>query len=174
MNERLRSLRKKLPKLLLEVAVVVILLLALEAWLTRDAVSGKAPRIVAETVQGKAFDLRSLQGKTAVVHFWATWCPVCELEQGTVDGIADDYPFISVAMQSGKPDEIIAYLKEQGVDYPVISDPKGQLSRRYGVNGVPATFVLDGNGEVRFVTRGYTSSLGLRIRLWLAEVMGVK
>jgi thiol-disulfide isomerase/thioredoxin len=171
MKERLKSLRKRVPKLLLELAVFGILLLALEAWLTRDAVSGKAPLFVAETVQGKSFDLRSLQGKPAVVHFWATWCAVCKLEQGTVDGIASDYPFISIAMQSGKPDEIIAYLKEQEVDYPVVSDPEGLLSRRYGVSGVPATFVLDGNGEVRFVTRGYTSSLGLRMRLWLAGVM---
>lgn len=168
MNERVQKWKKRLPKLLLELLVFMLLLLALEAFLTRDAVSGKAPIFTAETIKGSGFDLRKLQGEPTVIHFWATWCPVCELEQGTIDGIADDYPFISVAMQSGSGDEVLAYLQQQGVDYPVVNDPDGLLSSRYGVKGVPASFILDRNGEVRFVTRGYTSSIGLRARLWLA------
>ena len=171
MKERILRLRKKLPRLLLELGVILLLMLALEAWMTRDAVSGKAPLFTAQTIAGEAFDLRSLQGSPALVHFWATWCPVCELEQGTIDAVAADYPFISVAMQSGSEQEILDYLREQGVDYPVVSDPQGTLSRRYGVTGVPASFILDGEGEVRFVTRGFTSSWGLRIRLWLAGLM---
>jgi alkyl hydroperoxide reductase subunit AhpC len=50
----------------------------------------------------------------------------------------------------------------------VVNDPEGALSRRYGVSAVPVTFVIDAGGKVRFVTRGYTSGLGLRLRLWLA------
>ncbi|MCW9088305.1 MAG: protein disulfide oxidoreductase [Gammaproteobacteria bacterium] len=171
MRERIVRIGKKLPKLLLELGVVLLLVLALEAWLTRDAVSGKAPLFSAQTIAGEAFDLRSLQGSPALVHFWATWCPVCELEQGSIDAVAGDHSFISVAMQSGSEQEILDYLREQGVDYPVVSDPEGRLSRRYGVSGVPASFILDGEGEVRFVTRGYTSSWGLRIRLWLAGTL---
>ncbi|MGM0593795.1 MAG: protein disulfide oxidoreductase [Pseudomonadota bacterium] len=172
MNENILKWRKKLPKLLLELLVFLLLLLALEAFLTRDAVSGRAPLFTAETIQGEAFDLRQLRGQPSVIHFWATWCPVCELEQGTIDSLAADYPFISVAMQSGEPAEVVAYLDEQGVDYPVVNDPDGVMARRYGVSGVPATFILDAGGEVRFVTRGYTSGLGLRLRLWWAGVAG--
>lgn len=163
--------RKHLPKLLLELGVFLLLLLALEAWLTRDAVSGKAPPFSAQTVQGEAFALRKLQGQPSLIHFWASWCPVCELEQGSIDDIAEDVSFISVAMQSGTPREVLAYLDEQGVDYPVVNDPDGLLAKRYGVSGVPASFILDAEGEVRFVTRGYTSGPGLRLRLWLAGWM---
>lgn len=169
MKSWLLHLRKKWPKLLLELVVFLLLVLVLEAFLTRDAVSGKAPVFTAQTVQGRAFDLAALKGQPAMVHFWATWCPICGLEQGTVDGIAADYPFISVAMQSGGPGEVLAYLKEQEVDYPVINDPDGVLARRYGVSGVPASFILNADGEVVFVTRGYTSGFGLRFRLWLAR-----
>ena len=169
MNIWLTRLRKWAPKLLLEAGVFLLLLLALEAFLTRDAVSGKAPQFVAQTIQGQAFDMNSLQGKPALIHFWATWCPVCRLEQGSIDALARDYPFVSVAMQSGKAAEVLSFLKEQGVDYPVVNDPDGVLSRRYGVSGVPATFVLNARGEVAFVTRGYTSGPGLRLRLWLAD-----
>jgi len=169
MKERLLRIRRALPKLLLELVIFLALLFAVEAYLTRNAVSGLAPLFTAQTIQGEAFDLRSLRGQPAVIHFWATWCPVCELEQGSIDSLAAAYPFISVAMQSGKRGDVIAYLKAQEVDYPVVNDPDGLLARRYGVSGVPATFILNSEGKVAFVTRGYTSGLGLRIRLWLAQ-----
>lgn len=169
MKERLIRLRKALPKLLLEVLIFLLVLFAVEAFLTRNAVSGKAPVFTATTIQGEAFDLRQLQGKPAVIHFWATWCPICEVEQGSIDSLAADSPFISVAMQSGKAQEVLDYLKAQDVDYPVVNDPDGVLARRYGVSGVPATFILNDKGEVAFVTRGYTSGIGLRLRLWAAH-----
>lgn len=166
----LQRIRRHLPKLLLELVILLVLLLALEAFLTRHAVKGIAPQFAAVTVQGKNFDLQSLRGQPALVHFWATWCPVCALEQGTVTGLAEDVPFISVAMQSGSEKEVADFLQQEGLRFPVVNDPEGALAKRYGVSGVPASFVLDGDGRVRFVTRGYTSSAGLRIRLWLAEV----
>ena len=164
----LSRIRKRLPKLMLELLILLLMVWAMEAFLTRNAVSGMAPGFTAQTIQGEVFELKSLRGHPAVIHFWGTWCPICELEQGTVDALADDYPFISVAMQSGSEEEVRAYLKTEGVDYPVVNDPEGALSRRYGVSAVPATFVIDAGGKVRFVTRGYTSGLGLRLRLWLA------
>jgi thiol-disulfide isomerase/thioredoxin len=167
----LEKIKKRLPRLLLELALLLVFVVAVEAFLTRDAVSGKAPPFEGVTLSGKPFALATLQGRPAVVHFWATWCPVCNIEQGMIDSLAEDYPVITIAMQSGEAQEVLAYLQEHGVDYPVINDPQGSLARLYGVSGVPASFVLDGNGEVRFVTRGYTSGLGMRVRLWLAGII---
>lgn len=167
----LAKIKKHLPKLLLELGVIIVVIIALEAFLTRDAVSGKAPPFGGITLRGEAFELRSLEGKPAVVHFWATWCPVCRLEHGMIDRLAEDYPVITIAMQSGEAREVLAALQEEGVDYPVINDPQGSLARLYGVSGVPASFVLDDKGNVRFVTRGYTSGWGMRIRLWLAAIL---
>ncbi len=164
----LSRIRKRLPKLMLELLVLLLLVWAMEAFLTRHAASGVAPGFTAQTIQGEGFELAALRGHPAVIHFWASWCPVCELEQGTIDALADDYPFISVAMQSGSEEEVQAYLNSEAVDYPVVNDPQGELSQRYGVSAVPATFVIDANGTVRFVTRGYTSGPGIRLRLWLA------
>ncbi|MES0327523.1 MAG: redoxin domain-containing protein, partial [Gammaproteobacteria bacterium] len=98
----------------------------------------------------------------------ATWCAVCELEQGILNTIANDLPIITIAMQSGAPEEVLVYLEQQGVSYPVVNDPYGAISKQYGVTGTPASFILDNEGQVRFATHGYTTGLGLRIRLWLA------
>lgn len=86
-----------------------------------------------------------------------------------INDLAKDVPFISLAIQSVDNGDLIAYMAEQGVDFPVINDSDGQISKEYGVRGVPATFVLDADGEIRFVTTGLSSSWGLRLRLWWVE-----
>ena len=156
------------PKIILEFAALLALLFVAEAYLTRDAVRGQAPPIQAATLDGEAFDLTGFAGRPAVVHFWATWCRICALEQGMVERLARSHALVSVAMQSGSDAEVVAWMAERGVAYPVINDPEGELARHYGVSAVPSSFVLDRQGRVRFVTRGYTSGAGMRVRLWLA------
>jgi thiol-disulfide isomerase/thioredoxin len=163
-----QGLRRRAPGLFLQLLLLLVAVWALEAYMTRDAARGPAPEIFAQTLDGELFSLDSLQGQPAVLHFWAVWCPVCELEQGMINRLASSYPLISVAMQSGSEAEVADYLREQGVDYPVINDPDGALAALYGVRAVPASFVLDAQGQVRFVTRGYTSGWGMRLRLWMA------
>lgn len=163
-----RGWRRRLLNWGVQLGVIVLLVLAAEAFLTRKSVGGVAPPIEAVTLQGERFSLEQYRGRPSVVHFWATWCPVCELEQGMVDGVARELPMITVAMQSGHADEVRRYLAAQGVDYPVVNDERGRLAGEYGVKAVPASFILDAEGRVRFATRGYTTGWGLRMRLWLA------
>lgn len=163
-----RSWRRRIAGWVTQLIILLVLLLAVEAFLTLGAVGSSAPPINAATLDGQRFSLQQFRGQPALVHFWASWCPVCELEQGMVHGIAAELPVITVAMQSGTTDEVRAYLREQGVAYPVVNDERGGLSAQYGVKAVPASFVLDREGTVRFATRGYTTGWGLRIRLWLA------
>lgn len=162
-------LKKRIQSWAIQLLVIIAVLLAIEAFLTRGAVGIKAPAIDSLTIKQQAFSLQQFKGKPAIVHFWATWCPVCKLEQGMLNNIASDSPIITVAMQSGRPDEVMAYLEQQGVAYPVVNDPDGWLSSQYKVKAVPTSFILDSEGQIRFATRGYTTGLGLRIRLWLAE-----
>lgn len=167
-----RSWGRRLKRWVAELALLLVVMLAVEAFITRDALGIAAPAIEATTLSGAPFSLKQFRGEPAVVYFWATWCPVCEVEQGMVDSLADKVPMITVAMQSGTDGEVRDYLRQQEVDYPVVNDERGRLAAQYGLKGVPASFVLDAQGRVRFATRGYTSGWGLRIRLWLAGLIG--
>jgi thiol-disulfide isomerase/thioredoxin len=141
-------------------------------WRTEPLASGDAPPLKGRLVAGdKVFDLAQLRGRPSLVHFWASWCPVCKLGDEAIDSIARDFPVITVAMQSGDPSDILAHLRKEGLSFPVIPDPYGELASAWGVQGVPATFVLDGNGEIRFATMGYTTEVGLRGRLWAATAL---
>jgi peroxiredoxin len=158
----------RLARLAGELLLVVVALLALERFLTRDAARGPAPAIEASLTTGEPFSLAALGGRPVLVYFWAEWCPVCAASQGTISGVLADHPGVTIALRSGGAAAVQAYLDQHHLDWPTVADEAGAIAGRYGVSGVPAVFVLDRHGEVRFVTRGYTTALGLRARLWLA------
>jgi peroxiredoxin len=130
--------------------------------------SGQAPPLQGRGLDGAEIALVAQRGRPVLVHFWASWCPVCRLEQGSINRIARDHAVITVAMQSGSRDEVAAYMTAHGLRFPVVVDPSGDLAARYGVRGVPSSFIVDASGRVRAVETGYTTLLGLSLRLWLA------
>ncbi len=160
--------RHRRIRLALEIGVMLIVVFALRAYMQRDVVSGVAPMFAGQLVDGNVVSLTEYRGAPVLVHFWASWCGICRLEEDGIDAIAADHPVITIAMQSGDEDEIRAYLQQRGLSFPVLADPQGQLAARYGVSAVPASFIIDASGQVRFVELGYSSETGLRIRLWLS------
>lgn len=135
----------------------------------RSLAEGPAPVTRAVQLDGQLFDLVSLRGEPLLVYFWASWCPVCRLEQGAIAALARDHRVVTVAMQSGSNAEVAKYLREQGLEMPVINDPDGMLAARWGVRATPSFFIVDSTGAIRFREVGYTSEPGLRLRMWLVR-----
>lgn len=160
--------RRKWLKIALEVALVLAIFFGIRAYQQRDLVIGVAPPIDQATLAGTQFNLAGWQGAPALVYFWASWCPICAAQQDTIQTLASEHRVITVAMQSGDADAVRDYLREQEWPVPVIVDADGTLARRYGVRGVPTSFVLDAQGRIRFTEVGYTTAWGYRLRLWLA------
>jgi len=155
--------------IVIEVMLFVIVVAGIRAWQQRDMVSGTAPVLQGVTLAGQPYKLAAHPCHPVLVNFWATWCPVCRAEQGSIAAIAHDNPdVITIAMQSGKPEEVVGYMREQGIDFSALNDPAGDISAAWGVHAVPASFIIGPDGQIRFVEVGYTTSLGLRLRLWLA------
>jgi peroxiredoxin len=168
-----RSSSKVWLRRAIEVLLVVALIAGIRAWQQRDIVSGAAPSLQGALLDGNLFALAAKPAQPVLVHFWATWCTVCRAEQGAIEAIAHDYPnAITVAMQSGSRDEMAKYVGEQGLSFPVLNDPDGRVAAVWGVHAVPASFIVDTDGRIRFVEIGYTTGVGLRLRLWFAAVMG--
>ena len=131
--------------------------------------SGPAPALSGYTLAGQPFILPEHPGKPVLVHFWATWCGICLADQDSISSIVHAYPgSITIAMQSGPADKLARYASKQHIDFPVLNDPNGVMAQRWGVNAVPASFIIAPDGTVRFITVGYTTHIGLRLRMWLA------
>lgn len=153
----------------LQAGLVVLILFAVHLFQVRDTVTGPAPDVAGVGIDGEPLSLAALRGRPVLLHFWATWCPVCRAEQSAIDGIAEDHAVLTVALEETAAEDLRVYLHERELDYPVLRDPQGEFSGRYGVTGVPASFILDADGIIRFTEIGFTTGIGLRFRLWLAE-----
>ena len=79
-----------------------------------------------------------------------------------------DYPVLTIAMQSGSVAEVAQVLQKRELDWPTLVDADGAITRQYGLPGVPGLVLLDTQGMIRFVEVGYTTEIGLRLRLWWA------
>jgi len=151
--------------------LIVVVVAGIRVWQQRDMVSGAAPALQGITLAGQSYTLPAHPAHPVLVHFWATWCSICRSEQGNIAAIAHDDPnVITVAMKSGFPDEVARYMKEQGIAFPVVNDADGSISAAWGVHAVPASFIIAPDGQIRFVEVGYTTELGLRLRLWMAGI----
>lgn len=150
-------------------ALILLAVLALQHQRARDLAAGPAPALAGTLLDGRPFDLAQLQGRPALVYFWASWCGVCKAMQHNIDALQNDVPMVSVALQSGDAAEVRRYLAEKGSRMPTLLDEDGALATRYGLRGVPAAFVLGPDGSIRYTALGYSTELGLRLRLWLAR-----
>lgn len=157
---------------LLEGLLFAAIFIGIQLWQARDTPRGAAPAFSGQRLDGSLFQLadwrREHPGEAVLIYFWADWCPVCRTTAGNVSAIADEWPLLSIASQSGDAAQIGKVMAERGYAWPTLPDPTGALMQQYGLPGVPACIVLDPAGNIRFVTLGYTSELGLRLRLWWA------
>lgn len=147
---------------------MLVLLLGVRAWQQSGIANGPAPALAGVMLDGKPVALSSFAGRPVLVHFWASWCPICRLEQDSIDALARDAAVVTVAMQSGDREAVAQHLLNEALGFPVLNDPDGAIAKQWGVRAVPASFIVDGAGQIRYVEVGYTTGVGLRLRLWLA------
>ncbi len=152
----------------IEIGVVLAVMVAMHFWQTRNAASGKAPNIDAMRLDGTRALLSGPREKPLLVHFWATWCGVCTAEAGNVTALTESHDVLTIATQSGSDAEVRRNMASRGLTWPVVNDPSGSIAARWGAHAFPTSFVVAPDGSIRHVEVGYTTTLGLKARMWLA------
>lgn len=107
--------------------------------------------------------------KTIMIYFWATWCPSCKLEASNIQKISENYEVLTIAYKSGSDADIQKYLDENQLNYNVVNDNDGYLTSKFDVSVFPTTIIYDKNGDIVFSDVGYTSTIGLYLRMWWAS-----
>ncbi len=164
----LRSLRQRWKRLALEALLLVGIFVGVQLFQARDLPEGLAPPLEGVLTDGRAAKVGA-GGTAQLVVFWATWCPVCKAEEGNIESVAQGWPVLSVAMQSGNAAEVRKHLQERGLKLPALVDEDGKHAANWKVRGVPTHFVIDPAGNIRFRLVGYATTWGLTLRLWWAE-----
>ena len=105
-----------------------------------------------------------------LIHFWATWCPTCKLEASNIEYISKSYNVVTIAVNSGSNAEISKYLDENEFTFKVVNDQDSIYSSEFKIAAYPTTFIYDKNRDLVFSEVGYTSTIGLYLRMWWAGV----
>lgn len=161
------NLSRFLKEVLILLLMVILVSVAVNLYKTKDLVKGLAPDLQTTTITGMPVNLTETE-KPVLVHFWATWCPICTLEHGSIESIAKDYNVITVALSSGDAIELKEFMQSEQLQFPVVADEHGEISASWSVKGVPSSFIVAPGGQIAFIEVGYTSEIGLRSRLWWA------
>lgn len=126
----------------------------------QDAVVGlrvgnRAPAFEADDINGRSHSLAAAKGHVVILHFWATWCPVCRKSIPTVISVHKRYASQGLrllAVSDEEPKVLRRFAEQHDLPYPVISS--NELTNRYGIHAVPTTFVIDQQGIIRHYQSG--------------------
>jgi cytochrome c biogenesis protein CcmG/thiol:disulfide interchange protein DsbE len=98
--------------------------------------------------QSKEISLSDLRGKPVLINFMASWCLPCRAEIPALDLLHRDVAIIAIAYKD-RPEDTAAFLAEYGDPYDgVWMDADGRAGLRWGIYGVPETFVIDADGKI--------------------------
>lgn len=131
--------------------------LARIAALRKLAIGAPAVEIAGTSSDGKQISLKKLRGKVVLVDFWAAWCNPCRQEMPNVIRIYNEFnkkgfEIVGVSLDNDKA-QFQGYLKENRLPWPQLFDGKGwqsSVGQSYAVNSIPATFLIDRKGNIRF------------------------
>ena len=116
------------------------------------------------TFDGQQVELKELQGKVVVLNFWASWCKPCEQEAADLEAAwryyqpRGDVVFLGVDYVDTEP-EALGYLDKFDITYTNGPDLGTRISQKFRIQGVPETYILDGNNVLQFAQIGPFTSL---------------
>jgi peroxiredoxin len=125
-----------------------------------DAVGQPAPGFTLPLRGGTTpLGLEKLRGQVVMVNFWASWCGPCREEFPLLDQMYKKYKGLGFTMLgvNVEPESSNAegFIAKTPVTFPIVFDKDSTVSKLYHVEGMPSTVLIDKNGVLRWVHRGY-------------------
>jgi len=120
--------------------------------------SGAAPDFTLTGYDGRVASVSKLRGQVVIINFWASWCPPCREEAAYLEQTWRKYEdrgvvFIGVDyVDTEKP--ALAYIKEFDITYINGPDLGTRIAQAYNIKGVPETYFVAKNGQLRGVHIG--------------------
>lgn len=163
-----RSRRQKWRPIIGNVVLFSVILLAINLWQTRQHIDGAAPATTLRALEGSTHQLGAgtFEG-TTVVYFFAPWCGVCGLVGDVIDDLrADSVRTVAVALAYDSKAAVAAFRDEHGIETPVLLG-NDDIMQSYRIGAFPTFYVINAAGDVTASTVGYTTSIGLWLRVML-------
>ncbi|WP_282936298.1 redoxin domain-containing protein [Paenibacillus sp. RC67] len=124
-------------------------------------VGSTAPEIRVTTLDGSTVKLSDYRGKGVLLNFWGSWCGPCvsemprlkEAYESGMNGV--EIVAVNVGESKGT---IMEFNQKHQLPFPIMTDPTGEAAEAYRVNGLPATFLVNSQGQVKQIFPGELSN----------------
>ncbi len=140
----------------------LLLIAALACWGGARAaatVQAPAPDFTLRSTEGRNLRLHEQRGQVVLVNFWASWCGPCRQEMPHLNRLHDAYRRAGFVLLGVNIDEDAALAATTaarwGLRFPVLLDTDKTVVRLYDLGSMPATVLIDRDGRVRHLHRGY-------------------
>ena len=109
-------------------------------------------------LKGSNVTLSSFKGKNVLLVFGATWCPYCVAEVEDMNAFFDKHQDKDVKLLdidiNESADKVANFAKKHNIKYTVLLDAQGEVAKKYEVLGIPAVFLIDENGIIKYSGTG--------------------
>ena len=140
-----------------------------------EMVGAAAPDFTLKSNQGDNVRLAEQRGQVVMLNFWASWCAPCRKEMPLLDELHQRYESAGFVLYgvNVEPDATAGdkLIKDLGVGFPILYDPESRASKAYDIDAMPTTVVIDRDGLVRYVNRGYRSGDEEKYRAQVKELI---
>jgi len=134
-----------------------------------------APEFTLKSQKGKNLSLKELRGQVVMINFWATWCGPCRQEIPVLNTLYEKYRDtgfvllgVNVDSESVNAIQMVSKLK---ATYPILFDTDKHASVLYRVSAMPTTILIDRDGKVRHIQKGYVTGVESKYQVQIRELL---
>jgi len=155
---------------------VVALVLLVSPVIAAKLVDRPAPECNLTALNGAPIEnLQALKGKVIYVDFWASWCPPCVQSFPFMNQLQQDYGSRGLQVMGVNLDEKVAdaekFLSEHTAEFSIVADPTKQCAKDFDVIAMPSSYLIDREGIVRFIHRGFRAGETKDLRLIVEQLL---
>ena len=155
--------------------LLTILLLGALGGVQADTVSGPAPDFTLPGNRGKNLKLSEFRGQVVLLNFWASWCGPCRQEMPALEKLQQRYQKLGFTILGVNVEEdsrqARAMLRDLRVSFPILFDTQNRVSQLYHVSAMPTTVIIDRDGNMRYLHKGYKPGDERIYKKWVKKLV---
>lgn len=140
-----------------------------------ETLQGKAPDFTLKSSSGKNIKLSEYRGQVILLNFWASWCGPCRQEMPILNQIQNRYSKLGFTVLGVNVEEdsrqAKTMLREIPVDFPILFDTTNKVSKLYNVSAMPSTVLIDRDGNLRYLHKGYKPGDETKYKQWIKKLV---
>ena len=140
-----------------------------------ELVKGEAPNFTLKSLKGENIKLSEHRGEVIMLNFWATWCDKCKEGMPVLNDMYLKYRDKGFTLLSINTDKelknVNKWLRGMRIAFPILFDEIHDASKKYEVDSMPATYILDRDGHLRYIHNGFPDGYQDEFQKQVRELM---